>query len=36
MGVFIVAAVLLLPQGLIGLHQLRMKPRLPRAEDERD
>jgi branched-chain amino acid transport system permease protein len=36
MGVFIVAAVLLLPQGLIGLHQLRLKPRLPRAEDDSD
>jgi hypothetical protein len=34
--VFIVAAVLLLPQGLIGLHQLRLKPRLPRAEDDSD
>jgi branched-chain amino acid transport system permease protein len=34
MGIFIVAAVLLLPQGLIGLHQLRLKPRTRRAEGD--
>jgi branched-chain amino acid transport system permease protein len=36
MGIFIVAAVLLLPQGLVGLHQLRLKSRLPRAEGDSD
>jgi len=36
MGLFIVAAVMLFPQGLIGLHRLRVKSRLPRAEDDSD
>ena len=36
MGLFIVVAVLLLPQGLIGLHQLRIKSRMPRAERDSD